>query len=85
MLERKEGSILTVTQAYTLFSQLSMQNELQPIKRATFKQMMVDLMKNTFGINFLRRDVRDHDGKQQEGWKGIGTSVSEVPVQAPTA
>jgi hypothetical protein len=83
MLEKREGSILTVTQAYALFSHLSLENHLNPIKRATFRQMMSELMKGTFGLS-LRRDVKDERGKNQEGWKGIGTLAAEAPTQTAT-
>lgn len=76
MLEKRPGSILTVTQAYTIFSHLSLQKNLKPIKRAPFRQMMVDLMKNTFDLS-IRRDVKDENGLQQEGWQGIATLASD--------
>jgi hypothetical protein len=83
MLEKREGSILTVTQAYALFSNLSSQNQLQPIKRTTFRQLMVDLMKDSFGI-CLRRDIKDEQGKAQEGWKGVGKNYTEPKSQTCT-
>jgi hypothetical protein len=81
MLEKREGTILTVTQAYALFSGLSLQNNLQPIKRATFKQMMTEKMKETFGMS-IRRDLVDEHGKQQEGWKNVGPNVRAGEVKA---
>ena len=44
MLEKRPGSILTVTQAYTMFCNLSQQRNLNPINRADFKEMMKDMM-----------------------------------------
>ena len=70
MLERKEGAVLTLTRAYNLFTALSIQREIQPIKKATFKNMMKDLMKQEFGI-CLRNDVPDENDRQQTGWKGV--------------
>lgn len=84
MLEKREGTILTVTQAYALFSSLSVQNNLNPVKRATFKQMMIEKMKDTFGLS-LRRDLVDEHGKQQEGWKNVGANVKNEEVQALAA
>ena len=77
MLERKEGAILTVTNAYNLFCRLSEQRNLNPIARTPFKELMVDLMKDMFGVG-IRRDLPNDQNKQQEGWKGVGTAVGEA-------
>ena len=70
MLEKNEGSYVTVTQAYKFFCQLSQQRQIGTMKRSMFKATMQDLMKDWHGVS-LRRDVRDELGKQQEAWKGV--------------
>ena len=70
MLERKEDSCLTVTQAYQAFCKLSEQRQLGQLKRSHFKEIMRDLVHEEFGLG-LRRDVPDSENKQQEAWKGL--------------
>ena len=77
MLERNEGSCLTVTQAYRAFCQLSEQRSLGPIKRSMFKASMQDLVRDVHGLG-LRRDVPDSLGKQQEAWRGLKLVDVEV-------
>ncbi len=77
MLEKRPGSILTVTQAYTMFCNLSQQRNLNPINRADFKEMMKDMMRQAFGVG-LRTDLPNDQNKRQQGWKDIGFSTSEV-------
>jgi hypothetical protein len=79
MLERKEGAVLTLTRAYNLFSALSIQRDLQPVRKATFKHVMRDLMKQEFGV-CLRNDVPDENNKQQTGWKGVSPVNAEGQV-----
>ena len=70
MLERSEGSCLTVTQAYQVFCRLAQQRQLDQLKRSMFKATMQDLVKDVHGLG-LRRDVPDLVGKQQEAWRGL--------------
>jgi hypothetical protein len=80
MLEKKESSYLTVTQAYKYFCHLSQQRQIGTMKRSMFKAEMQDLVRDMHGVS-LRRDVQDTSGKQQEAWKGVrlieATNVAE--------
>lgn len=77
MLEKREGSCLTVTQAYQVFCQLAQQRSLGQMKRSMFKETMRDLVRDEFGLG-LRRDVLDSAKKQQVGWKGLKLVEAEV-------
>lgn len=70
MLEKSEGSFLTVNKAYGFFCQLAQQKQLATLKRSMFKATMQDLVRDTYGLG-LRRDIPDDTGKQQEAWKGL--------------
>jgi hypothetical protein len=77
MLEKKEGSCLTVTEAYQAFCKLSEQRQLGQLKRSHFKEIMRDLVREEYGLG-LRRDVPDLENKQQEAWKGLKLMEAEV-------
>ena len=46
------------------------------LKRSSFKAILTDLLKEQFGIG-IRRDLKNEEGKCQEGFKGVG--VHEDP------
>jgi hypothetical protein len=79
LLERKEGAVLTLTRAYNLFTALSQQRDLKPIKKTAFKDMMKEMMKEAFGV-CLRNDVPDENNKQQTGWKGVSAVEAELAM-----
>ena len=79
MLERREGAILTMTQAYNLFCRLTQQRSLNPIKRSTFRALMKDLVKDAYGMS-LRNDVPDSENRHQQAWKGL--AVVEIETLA---
>ena len=77
MLEKNEGSYLTVTQAYKYFCSLAQMKQVGQMKRSMFKATMIDLVREQFGVG-LRRDVMDSLGKQQEAWRGLKLVDIEV-------
>ena len=79
MLEKNEGSYLTVTQAYKYFSQLAQQRQIGSVKRSMFRAEMQDLVRDFYGVG-LRRDVPNELGKQQEAWRGVRLIEAETVV-----
>lgn len=77
MLEPREGSILTVSQAYQMFCQMSQQRSLDTIKRSVFRELMRDLIRDRFGMA-LRNDVPDELNKHQQAWKGLRVVEAEA-------
>jgi len=77
MLEPKEGSILTVTQAYQIFCQMSQQRSLDTIKRSVFRELMRDYVRGRFNLA-LRHDVPDSENKHQQAWKGLAVVEAET-------
>jgi hypothetical protein len=76
MLEPKEGSILTITQAYQIFCQMSQQRNLNTLKRSIFRELMRDLIRDRYGMA-LRNDVPDELNKHQQAWKGLRVVEAE--------
>jgi len=79
MLEAREGSILTMTQAYQIFCQMSQQRNLNTLKRSVFRELMRDLIRDKFGMA-LRNDVPDELNKHQQAWKGLRVMEAESVV-----
>lgn len=79
MLERSEGSFLTVTKAHEFFGRLSQQRQMATVKRSMFKAIMQELVQDMHGLG-LRRDVPDAAGKQQEAWKDIRLLENEIEL-----
>jgi hypothetical protein len=77
MLEPREGSILTVTQAYQIFCQMSKQRSLDTIKRSVFRELMRDYIRGRFNLA-LRHDVPDSENKHQQAWKGLAVVEAEA-------
>jgi len=64
--------------AYERFTEIVKQNEMVPIKRSEFKEMMKSLVRDRFNIS-LRNDLVV-DGRYQQGWKDL-TLNSEVVME----
>ena len=77
MLEQREGSILTVTQAYQYFCRLSEERSLGRLKRSMFRELMRDLIRDRYGMA-LRHDVTDALNRHQQTWKGLKLVEAEV-------
>jgi hypothetical protein len=77
MLEPREGACLTVTQAYNAFCQLAQQRNLGQLKRSLFKELMRDLVRDTYGLA-LRNDVPDAQNRQQQAWKGLAVVEADA-------
>lgn len=64
------ANVLLLADAYAAFCKLVKQENLEPVKRANFKAMVVPLIKEQFN-GCLRNDLRI-DGRQGvRGWKNV--------------
>ena len=71
LLEVHEGSILTVGQSFTLFNQFAKARNMAAIKRADFKSLMSEVIRDAYGLG-VRNDLMNAETqKQQCGWKGL--------------
>jgi hypothetical protein len=63
--------------AYAVFSKLLKQENLEPVKRASFKAMVVSMIKDQFEV-CLRNDLQVDERAGVRGWKrfAIGSAVS---------
>ena len=70
LLSAESGQILMLHDAYSAFCNLLKQRELDPLKRADFKTMVVPLIRDEFNVA-LRNDLI-LDGRQGvRGWKNV--------------
>ena len=70
LLTAEPGKILMLQDAYTAFSQLLKQRELEPLKRNDFKAMVVPYIKEEFN-KALRNDLVVDGRSGQRGWKDV--------------
>jgi hypothetical protein len=71
VLERQEGQILTLTNAYLVFTEYLRGRGMVPVKRSIFKGMFAPLIRDAFNLG-LRNDVIDQaTNHQTAGWKGL--------------
>jgi hypothetical protein len=71
VLERQEGQILTLTNAYLVFTEYLRGRGMVPVKRSIFKGMFAPLIRDAFNLG-LRNDVIDQETNHQTaGWKGL--------------
>ena len=71
LLEVHEGSILTVGQSYSLFTQFAKARSMPAPKRSLFKGMMSEVIRDAFGLGVRNDLVNAETQKQQCGWKGL--------------
>ena len=73
ILERQQGEVLTLTNAYLVFIEFLKQKSMVPVKRSLFKGMFAPLVREVFDLG-LRNDVIDQATQHQTaGWKGLRT------------
>jgi hypothetical protein len=77
VLERQPGEVLTLTNAYLIFTEFLKMKAMVPVKRTIFKGMFAPLIRDTFDLG-LRNDVIDQAShKQTAGWKGLAAQELE--------
>ena len=63
--------MLTLTNAYLIFTEFLRQKSMVPVKRTIFKGMFAPLIRDVFDLG-LRNDVIDQGTQRQTaGWKGL--------------
>ena len=70
----KPDQLLSVSQCYDGFSGFCRNNGVEPIARKLFRGMMVEIIKEEFGVG-LRSDLRNAEGRYERGWKGLTVEV----------
>jgi hypothetical protein len=68
---RQPGEVLTLTNAYLVFSEFLKLKSMTPVKRSIFKGMLSPIIRDVFNLG-LRNDVIDRaTNHQTAGWKGL--------------
>ena len=71
VLERQQGEVLTLSNAYLYFGEYLRGKGMVPVKRSIFKGMFAPLIREAFNLG-LRNDVIDQTTSHQTaGWKGL--------------
>jgi hypothetical protein len=70
LLERRPGEILTLSTAYSLFTEFLKGKQMEPVKPQVFKPMFAPLIREQFDLG-LRNDVVGANQKQTAGWKNL--------------
>ena len=60
---------------YQEFSGFCRNNGIEPVQRRFFRQLIVDVIKEEFGVGF-RSDLRDAEGRFLRGWKGLAVELN---------
>ena len=82
VLERQPGEVLTLTNAYLVFTEFLKLKAMVPVKRSIFKGMFAPLIRDAFDLG-LRNDVIDQaTNHHTAGWKGL--RIQEVQEMART-
>jgi len=80
ILERREGEVLTLTNAYLVFMDFLKLNSMVPVKRSMFKGMFAPMIRDVFDLG-LRNDVIDKATQRQTaGWKGLRAQELDAMV-----
>lgn len=69
------GHLLSVNDCYQEFSGFCRNNGIEPVQRRFFRQLIVDVIKEEFGVGF-RSDLRDAEGRFLRGWKGLAVELN---------
>ena len=70
LLEKQPGEILTLSTAYSLFSEFLKRKQMEPVKRQVFKPMFAPLIREQFDLG-LRNDIVGLNQRQTAGWKNL--------------
>lgn len=71
LLKADQNSILTLSQAYSLFNQFAKTKELPVLKRSQFKSMICEVIKEAYGLGVRNDLMNTETNKQMAGWKGL--------------
>lgn len=69
-IKPQPGQVLTVSDCYAEFEGFCRNHGVEPVQRRLFKQLVVDIIKEEFGLG-IRSDLKTAEGSCQRGWKGL--------------
>lgn len=69
-LTREPTMILTVTDAFSCYTQFLKSKDISPPRRELFKGLLAPIVRDEFDLG-LRNDLPGSDNKQKAGWKGL--------------
>jgi hypothetical protein len=75
-LTKQPASAVTVTDAFHQYFTFCREQKMNPLTRQEFRSMVVEIVREEFGCG-LRHDVVGKNGKQTEGWVGLGIRLRD--------
>ena len=69
-LKPKPEAMLTVSDCFTQYDEFCRAQGLNTLERSEFKKLVAEVIRKEFGAK-LRHDIRNGNGRQNDGWKGI--------------
>ena len=69
-VKKEEGRMLPIGECYVGFSEYCRNNNVEPVARNRFKQLIIEVMREEFGLS-LRGDLKNAAGQYVRGWKGL--------------
>lgn len=70
LVKPSDGQMLSIAQCYERFCDYCRQQNLKPMLRRKFAEMLVEMIRDEFGLG-LRKDLKDSEGHYLRGWKGL--------------
>ena len=74
LIKPQPGRLLSISDCYAGFSGYCRNNGVEPVARRQFRQLVVDIIKEEFGLG-LRADLKNAQGRCERGWKGLAVEV----------
>jgi len=74
LVKPSEGQMLSIAQCYERFCDYCRHQNLKPMLRRKFAEMVVEMIQEEFGLG-LRKDLKDPEGHYLRGWKGLTLEV----------
>ncbi|MEQ2008276.1 MAG: hypothetical protein ABMA26_15890 [Limisphaerales bacterium] len=69
-VKSQPGQLLSISDCYAGFAGFCRNNGIEPVQRRFFRQLIVDVSKEEFGVGF-RSDLQNAEGRYLRGWKGL--------------
>jgi hypothetical protein len=70
---------LIATAAYLKFLAFCSRDNRSPMERKDFLKIVGEIIREKYGLS-IRHDLKDADGRMQQGWKGLKLGLNEDPA-----
>ncbi len=74
-VKQQPDRVLSINECFDTFTNYCRNQDVAPIKRRLFRNMIVEIIREEFGLG-LRGDLMGQDGKNRRGWKGLTVEMA---------